>query len=302
MPGFYGGTARLFENAGRGPSGWIGRPGAPPLPLLSPDLPAAGSRAEPTLRRPHDSVRPPASRGIMVAYWRQAGLRWARASGRWGSSGRPGSEVTRARGGRRRARPRWRHSGAWGRPGAAGSGRSLVGAARASTCAPTWAAAPPLARRPRRQRLWRRPLPFAPRSAVKGQVTPPLGAGGRAQVSGRDHRPPSLDVPPSITPGPSTAVHTFHVQLSPSLSPAESPAHRCGGAWTLPHGARSRTWHLCRGKTPPRVLGPCPTRALWLSPSLRSTSPQGTHLTCPGGPAEVCRIGRRVVPGMGAVY
>ena len=63
--------------AGRGGArgGGIGRSGAPPLPLLRPDLPAAGSHAEPTLTGPRDSARRAPSRDIMVAYWRQAGLR-----------------------------------------------------------------------------------------------------------------------------------------------------------------------------------------------------------------------------------
>lgn len=60
--------------------GGIGRPGAPPLPLRWADLPAGGSRAQPTLTRPRDSARRAHSRDIMVAYWRQAGLSYIRYS------------------------------------------------------------------------------------------------------------------------------------------------------------------------------------------------------------------------------
>ena len=62
-------------NGRPGRRGGTGSLRAPPLPLLRPDLPAAGPRAEPTLTGPRDSARRAPSRDIMVAYWRQAGLR-----------------------------------------------------------------------------------------------------------------------------------------------------------------------------------------------------------------------------------
>uniref|UniRef100_A0A9L0RQ79 ATP synthase F1 subunit epsilon n=16 Tax=Boreoeutheria TaxID=1437010 RepID=A0A9L0RQ79_HORSE len=74
------GQQGLLVRAGGAEGGGIGRAGAPPLPLLWPDLPATGPRAEPTLTRPRDSARRAPSRDIMVAYWRQAGLSYIRYS------------------------------------------------------------------------------------------------------------------------------------------------------------------------------------------------------------------------------
>uniref|UniRef100_A0A8C0NR77 ATP synthase F1 subunit epsilon n=5 Tax=Canidae TaxID=9608 RepID=A0A8C0NR77_CANLF len=74
------GQQGLLGRAGGARGGEIGRSGVPPLPVPKPDLPVAGPRAEPTLRRPRDSTRRARARDIMVAYWRQAGLSYIRYS------------------------------------------------------------------------------------------------------------------------------------------------------------------------------------------------------------------------------
>lgn len=74
-PGAGGIPRRGSRGCMGGPGDGIGRSEAPPLPLFRPDLPAAGSPAEPASRRPRDSSRQAHSHDIMVAYWRQAGLR-----------------------------------------------------------------------------------------------------------------------------------------------------------------------------------------------------------------------------------
>lgn len=160
-----------------GPSGWIGRPGAPPLPLLRPDLPAAGSRADPTLKRPHHSVRPsPPFRGIMVAYWRQAGLRWARASG--GELGAAGQEVTRARGGREASAPKMAAFRGLGPAGCCWErAQPRGGRAREHLRADVGCSPAPARRPPETAALSAGPLPFSRHRLSKWQVTYNVGAG-----------------------------------------------------------------------------------------------------------------------------
>lgn len=163
------GPRKLFEKAA-GPRGWVGRPGAPPLPLLRPDLPAAGSRAEPTLKRPQGSVRlSPLSRhhgGLLATGWTQVGPGLGR-----GARGGRGQRSRGRVGVGRRARPRWRPSGVRGGPalleaGAASWGPQALPPARPPGVQPRSCATPfpP----PQGQRLSAGPLPFSGHSGVKG--------------------------------------------------------------------------------------------------------------------------------------